>query len=482
MRKSFIVRQPAWALAALAVVLFGLVGCTSSTAPGPVADAVPSPTVDGYRGIWFTLGQFSEYGDKYSGGLGTYTSHHVPMAVYAPEVERTFFTYGGTPAGDQRYLLNMVGAYDHRTQTVVKPVIVHDKGVGGVDDPHDNASLALAGDGHLWLFVSGRGVSRPGFIYRSVRPYAIDAWERIHEGEFTYPQPWWVEGVGFVHLYTRYVAGQGPRARELFVRRSATGREWGEERAVAAFGGHYQVSEQRGRRIVSAFNWHPERNVDKRTDLYFVQTTDAGETWTTVNGEPLSLPLTEADNPARVRDYASEGLLVYVMDVTFDAHGRPIILYITSRDHRPGPAGNPRRWTIAHWADEAWVFHEIADAGHNYDTGSLQLDPDGAWRLTGPTEIGPQPHGTGGEIAMWVSHDEGRSWTRERQLTEDSERNHGYARRPRHAHPDFHTYWADGDADRLSPSHLYFTNRDGTVVRRLPYSMSGDSAPVEVPD
>jgi hypothetical protein len=27
----------------------------------------------GYCGIWFTLGQFSEYGDKYSGGLGTYT-------------------------------------------------------------------------------------------------------------------------------------------------------------------------------------------------------------------------------------------------------------------------------------------------------------------------------------------------------------------------------------------------------------------------
>ena len=25
--------------------------------------------IDGYKGIWFTLGQFSEYGDKYSGGL-----------------------------------------------------------------------------------------------------------------------------------------------------------------------------------------------------------------------------------------------------------------------------------------------------------------------------------------------------------------------------------------------------------------------------
>ena len=55
-----------------------------------------NPTVDGYRGIWFTLGQFSEYGDKYSGGLGTYTADHIPIAIYSPEVKKTFFVYGGT--------------------------------------------------------------------------------------------------------------------------------------------------------------------------------------------------------------------------------------------------------------------------------------------------------------------------------------------------------------------------------------------------
>ncbi len=53
---------------------------------------------DGYKGIWFTLGQVSEYGDKYSGGLGTYTVNHVPMAIYAPKVGKTFFVYGGTTA------------------------------------------------------------------------------------------------------------------------------------------------------------------------------------------------------------------------------------------------------------------------------------------------------------------------------------------------------------------------------------------------
>jgi len=71
-----------------------------SLATAPAAaddDPTTKPKDDGYRGIWFTLGQFSDapygrgswksfwdYGDKYSGGLGTYTAKHVPIAIYAP--------------------------------------------------------------------------------------------------------------------------------------------------------------------------------------------------------------------------------------------------------------------------------------------------------------------------------------------------------------------------------------------------------------
>src|SRR3982751_1019467 len=72
---------------------------------------------DGYRGIWFTLGQFSKHGDKYSGGLGTYTANHNPMAVYSPAADKTFFTYGGTRKG-LRHLLIMASYYDHKTGRV----------------------------------------------------------------------------------------------------------------------------------------------------------------------------------------------------------------------------------------------------------------------------------------------------------------------------------------------------------------------------
>jgi len=81
-----------------AVCCFILAVANSSVLAGEDA-----PRVDGYRGIWFTLGQMSELGDKYSGGLGTYTANHNPMAVYSEKADKTFFTYGGT-IKDQRHL------------------------------------------------------------------------------------------------------------------------------------------------------------------------------------------------------------------------------------------------------------------------------------------------------------------------------------------------------------------------------------------
>jgi hypothetical protein len=40
--------------------------------------------------------------------------------------------------------------------------------------------------------------------------------------------------------------------------------------------------------------------------------------------------------------------------------------------------------------------------------------------------------------------------------------------------------WADGHADKLSVSRIYFADRDGRVVRRLPYDMPDQFATPEV--
>lgn len=78
--------------------VFALMFCWHAGAQEP--RSLTGTEAEGYRGIWFTIGQArSGFGPKYSGGLGTYTMKHIPVAVYAAEADKTFFVYGGTPAG-----------------------------------------------------------------------------------------------------------------------------------------------------------------------------------------------------------------------------------------------------------------------------------------------------------------------------------------------------------------------------------------------
>jgi hypothetical protein len=104
--------------------------------------------------------------------------------------------------------------------------------------------------------------------------------------------------------------------------------------------------------------------------------------------------------------------------------------------------------------------------------GSLYVDGQ-HWTIIGPTSAGPQPYGTGGEMVIWESRNEGVSWGKTKILTQNSARNHSYARRPLHAHKDFYAFWADGNASEFSRSQLYFSNKKGDVFL-LPYEMENE--------
>ena len=81
---------------------------------------------------------------------------------------------------------------------------------------------------------------------------------------------------------------------------------------------------------------------------------------------------------------------------------------------------------------------------------------------------------------MWSSNDEGATWTKLKTLTHDSPLQQTFVRQPLHAHPQFYAYWADGDAMRPSHSHLFFTDKEGSAVWKLPEEMTGDTATPQV--
>ena len=437
---------------------------------------------DGYRGIWY-MNQPSEdeYVFKYSGGLGTYCAKHQPFALYSPECAKTFFCYGGTSSDDYQKLHHMVSYYDHLSGTVPKPTILLDK---QTDDAHDNPVISIDSHGYVWIFSTSHGTSRPSCIHRSQEPYSIERFERVPatrlvEGKkvpfdnFSYLQVWSVPQRGFVAFLTHY---NDPAIRTSFFISSPDGVNWSEWQRLAAIEqGHYQISVANESKVATAVNFHPaDRGLNWRTNLYYMESSDSGASWRSVEGEALKCPLTEPENPALVRNYQSEGLKVYLKDIQLDDAGDPIILYLTSRGYEAGPENAPRTWTTAQWKGKAWEIRPAMQSDSNYDMGSLYIEGEDSWRIIAPTEVGPQPFNPGGEVAMWFTEDSGATWHCLANLTSGSEYNHTYVRRPVNAHPDFYALWADGHARKPSPSRLYFCDREGEV-RVLPEEITDDA-------
>ncbi|MDA3926694.1 MAG: BNR-4 repeat-containing protein [Kiritimatiellae bacterium] len=430
---------------------------------------------NGFRGIWYyNQKSGDEYVYKYSGGLGTYCAKHRPLAWYAKEVDKTFFCYGGTDE-DNSTLLHMVSYYDHKTGMVARPTLLLDK---KTTDAHDNPVLNIDDKGYIWIFSSSHGTGRPSFISRSSKPYDIDKFELIWKGNYSYPQPMYYPGKGFMLMHTWYKPERG-----MFLMTSnPDGTKWSERKKLSYIErGHYQVSNAwQSKKTGTAFNMHPKaKGLNWRTNLYYMESDDFGETWKTADGTVLKMPLSDAKCPALVAEYESKGRNVYMKDIQFDSKGNPIIMVVISKGYEAGPKNGPREWMLFHWNGKGWdTINTGIKSGNNYDTGSVYVESDTAWRIIGPTRLGPQPYNPGGEISMWLTEDAGKNWKEVRKLTEGSERNQTYVREPINAHPDFYGIWADGHGRKPSESSIFFCNKAGDVFC-LPRIMKADFAKPE---
>jgi hypothetical protein len=285
---------------------------------------------------------------------------------------------------------------------------------------------------------------------------------------FSYFQVWYVQSKGFFAVYSKY---QGWNNRVIGFNTSSDGIDWNEWKVLAHIEeGHYAISGEHNGKIGVSFNYHPkmkngEQGLNHRTNLYYLETSDFGESWSTIDGEKIRIPVQSVNNGALIKNLEAEGRLCYLKDINFDENGNPVILVITSNGFQPGPGNDPRTWEVFSYF-RGWNNSKVTSSSdNNYDTGSLYIEKNNSWVVIGPTQPGPQQYNPGGEIALWESKDQGGSWNKKKQLTKNSPRNHNYLRRPLHAHPDFYGIWADGHGRQPSESYLYFTNQASEVFR-----------------
>ncbi|RRN77726.1 hypothetical protein EIM50_18145, partial [Pseudoxanthomonas sp. SGD-10] len=316
------------------------------------------------------------------------------------------------------------------------------------------------------------------------RPYDISEFELVNATEmvngervpftnFSYFQVYYEEGKGFLALFSRYDA---KHRRVIGFNTSKDGQHWDKWRVLGNIeGGHYQVSAIDNGKIGVAFDYHPAgKGLDYRTNLYYLETTDWGKTWTTVDKQEPILPLTSRDNIALVKDFTVQKLNNYLLDVNFDSKGNPYILTISSKGPQPGPKNGPRDWNFFYVKEKgSWGNTVITSSDSNYDMGSIYAEGSRKVKIIAPTEVGPQAYNPGGELAMWISKDSGKTWKIEKQMTANSSMNHSYVRRPHYVEKGFYGLWADGNGRKPSESNIYFTNKKGEVFR-LPRSISAD--------
>src|SRR5690349_12063301 len=363
------------------------------------------PTANGFYGIWYAVGETGDqYAYKYSGGLATYTHQTSPLAIYSATANKTFFVYGGTN-GTGNSLRNYISYYDHATGMLARPREV--RNVGG-NDNHKNITLTIDDAGFLWVYGNSHGNSGTGNMYKSAQPYSITDFTELPmssvfnnnagQPKLAYSNAFSQAGSGLMAVYNVYDDG-----RAVHVATSPNGTTWTDQKLFDTEQGHYTLARQNGNTIGVSADYHRGGSLDHRTNLYYFQTTNFGQSWTNAAGTLLTTPLTTRDNPALVHDYYAENQMVYMKDIDYDAAGNPILLYLTVSDannlgYQPGPKPGGRTLHTAYWTSGQWQIRDVMMTDHNYDHGELAVEANGTWRLTGPFIDGPQRYGTGGEI------------------------------------------------------------------------------------
>jgi len=430
------------------------------------AQTVPA---DGdFRGVWYCCGTANTLPGRkyvYGGAKATYSAWHRPMAVYARQVDRTFFVFG-TPGN-----CPAISYYDHKKRAFAEPVILG-RNIDG--NAHRNPTILIDEAGYIHVFRGYGGM--PVHVTRSGAPFDITRWTPRTAVETdkasSYPQPWQLES-GEIFVSYRRAPGWSYRLSK------DGGGSW--EPTVNLLkvddGSIYAITTAETGRYPRRLHiaWSrlgggtPEEVRTKhlwarRYNVYYARSDDGGRTWRRSDGTGYTLPITE---PAAEKVYDCGQHGCWLKDIQLDSTGNPYIVFIDA-----DVATYRSAWKLAVHSTGAWRIADVAVSDHMYDGGAMAILSDDDLRIYAPTTPS-QPQYDGGEIEEWRSVDGGKTWQNTAHVTTGSAYSHNHVKTVLHherGNGDFRVFWSYGDG-RYPPAtrdvHLYYYGERMGQAKRI---------------
>lgn len=340
------------------LLTFLLVGCGSETKEiEPTVQSIgyvnPSINLE-YIGesTYWSIPQYFNGVPKYT-AYGTYTHKHIPLAV--KHNGNIYHVYTDNTVDDNFYV--------YVAKNNEEKVLVHT--IENWEDPHTNAVVNALDDGTIRIHVAARGINngfQSGFVLESVAPESLDfvcidgCQSNNIEG---YPQihnTAWGEQL----IYSRNAYDYDIHPKQ-WMREPWSKNKYGRQQIVK--GGHYSISfyDKYTDTFYIVYNWLKEGSPSKRHNLYGLKTKN-GKDWTTFDDKPVSLPVSEDYQDARI--LYSGDWQIFLKDITYDSDG---IKVMYTNSNSVDPTKGYRSLRELRWNGTSKFIKEV---NHNYGGGA----------------------------------------------------------------------------------------------------------------
>lgn len=209
--------------------------------------------------------------------------------------------------------------------------------------------------------------------------------------------------------------------------------------------------------IVATFNYHicgsSKEHTSLRINAYAMKMNTKTESWETMVGEKLNMPLTKESADEYVKIYDSKGRSARLGTILTDDLGNANLYFRKNTKEEP--------ITFARWNGNKWSYSNLMGSKYGFIEGDLLIEEDAEIRY-----ISALKNIDSNEISWWNSKDKGQTWTKENPIMSSLNGKYVMSSLIRNSHPDARVLVAEiPNIPNSIYSRVFLVGENGPVKR-----------------